>query len=117
MFHLWNRIIQSKCNIIITTPERYMMAPLRLSRALMVRPNIQQRTFLGLQRPPPPKPHVMGYLVLQGLAIVLLADLAIATVQNEPTTVRACLQQVGLWRGAPAFERVHNGTASSEVND
>lgn len=67
----------------------------------------QRRTFLGLQRPPPPKPHMMGYLVAQGLAIVLLADLAFATMTNEPTTVRAILQQAGLWEDAPKFESVH----------
>ena len=68
----------------------------------------QKKTFLGLQRPPAPKPQMMGYLVAQGLAIVLLADLAIATVQNEPTTVRAVFQTAGLWKDPPPFEIVHH---------
>ena len=68
----------------------------------------QRRSFLGLQRPPAPKPHMMGYLVAQGLAVVLLADLAFATVTNEHTTVRAICQTVGLWKEPPKFEQVHH---------
>lgn len=68
----------------------------------------QRRTFLGLQRTPAPKPQMMGYLVLQGLAVVLLADLAIATVQNEPTTIRSVAQSAGLWLDPPAFEKTHD---------
>ncbi|RMZ30124.1 hypothetical protein D0859_05755 [Hortaea werneckii] len=49
----------------------------------------QRRTFLGLRRPPPPKTPMMGYLVAQGLAVVLLADLGIAMLRGEPTTVRS----------------------------
>lgn len=67
----------------------------------------QRRTFLGLQRPPPPKPQMMGYLVAQGLAIILVADLGIAYAQNEPTTVRSVFQSAGLWKEPPAFERIH----------
>lgn len=67
----------------------------------------QRRTFLGLQRTPAPKPQMMGYLVLQGLAVVLLADLAIATVQNEPTTIRSVMQSAGLWRDPPEFDKAH----------
>ena len=58
----------------------------------------QKRTFLGLRRPPAPKTPMMGYLVAQGLAIVLIADLAIAMVQNEPTTIRSVCQSAGFWR-------------------
>ena len=68
----------------------------------------QRRSFLGLRRPPPPKPQMMGYLVAQGLAIVLLADLAIATVQGEPTTIRSIFQTAGYWKRAPTFETVHH---------
>lgn len=88
------------------------MRPLRFSRPLPPTQTLQRRTFLGLQRPPPPKPHMMGYLVVQGLAIVLLADLAFATVTNETTTVRAVLQQAGLWKDAPEFEKVHGEVAT-----
>ncbi|KAK5128078.1 hypothetical protein LTR85_005195 [Meristemomyces frigidus] len=66
----------------------------------------QRRTFLGLRRPPPPKTPMMGYLVAQGLAIVLLADLAFATLQNEPTTVRAVCQSAGFWQ-EQEFEKLH----------
>lgn len=52
---------------------------------------------------------MMGYLVAQGLAIVLLADLGFATLTSEPTTVRKVCQAVGLWNDAPAFERMHHG--------
>lgn len=61
---------------------------------------------------------MMGYLVAQGLAIVLLADLAFATVTNEPTTVRAILQQAGLWKDAPAFENVHaEAVGTKDIQD
>jgi len=52
---------------------------------------------------------MMGYLVIQGLTIVLLADLAIATVQGEPTTVRSVCQSVGFWKDGPEFTAVHGG--------
>lgn len=79
----------------------------QLRRQHNVIPACQRRTFLGLQRTPAPKPQMMGYLVLQGLAVVLLADLAIATAQNEPTTIRSVAQSAGLWLEAPAFEEIH----------
>ena len=68
---------------------------------------LQRQTFFGLQRTPPPPPHMMGYLVLQGLAIVLLGDLAIATVRREPTTIRSVCQAAGFWQPAPAFTELH----------
>ncbi|EMC98813.1 hypothetical protein BAUCODRAFT_381039 [Baudoinia panamericana UAMH 10762] len=67
----------------------------------------QRRTFLGLQRPPPPPPATMGYLVVQGLAVVLTVDYAIAVVRGEPTTIRVVCQSAGFWNDAPAFERLH----------
>ena len=75
----------------------------------------QRRTFLGLQRPPAPKPHMMGYLVAQGLAIVLAGDYAIATLMNEPTTVRSIFQLAGLCKDTPAFEKVHHDVVKSTV--
>jgi hypothetical protein len=72
------------------------------------RTTVQRRTFLGLQRPPPPKPHVMGYLVAQGLGIVLLADLAIATALGQPTTIRSIATSAGFWQDAPPFESAHH---------
>lgn len=74
----------------------------------------QKRTFLGLQRPPAPPSRTMGYLVLQGLAVVLLADFAIATVQNEPTTIRSVAQSAGLWLDPPPFEKIHNEKQEGE---
>lgn len=56
---------------------------------------------------------MMGYLVAQGLAIVLLADLAIAAVQNEPTTVRSVCQTAGFWKDTPEFRQQHGKTYGS----
>ena len=67
----------------------------------------QKRTFLGLQLTPPPKPAVMGLLVLQGLAIVLAADYGIATLLSQPTTIRSVAQTAGFWQEAPPFEEEH----------
>ena len=57
----------------------------------------------------------MGYLVAQGLAIVLLADYGIATVTNEMTTVRAVCQTAGLWKDTPPFEKIHHETGKESV--
>lgn len=51
---------------------------------------------------------MMAYLTLQGLAIVLLVDFAIASVQNEKTTIRSVAETAGLWRDQPAFSEVHD---------
>ena len=67
----------------------------------------QRRTFLGLQRTPAPSNRTMGVLVLQGLGVVLLADLAIATAQGEPTTIRSVAQSAGFWKQPPAFDQTH----------
>lgn len=67
----------------------------------------QRRSFMGLQRTPAPKPPMMGYLVLQGLAVVLLADLAIATAQGETTTVRSVCQSAGFWKEEKGFGETH----------
>ncbi|RMZ14450.1 hypothetical protein D0860_02120 [Hortaea werneckii] len=66
----------------------------------------QRRTFLGLRRPPPPKTPMMGCLVAQGLAVVLLADLGIAMLRGEPTTVRSVCQSAGFWKD-PDFKKLH----------
>jgi hypothetical protein len=49
----------------------------------------------------------MGYLVLQGLGVVLLADLAFATLSNDRTTIRAVAQSAGFWKDPPAFNESH----------
>lgn len=49
---------------------------------------------------------MMGYLVAQGLAIVLLADLGIAMLRDEPTTVRSVCQSAGFWND-PDFKKLH----------
>lgn len=72
---------------------------------------IQRRTFLGLQQTPPPKPRVMGYLVMQGLAVVLIADLGFATVFNHPTVLRSVAQSAGIWKEGPSFEESHKSGA------
>jgi hypothetical protein len=69
---------------------------------------IQRRTFLGLQRPPAPKSSMMGYLVVQGLAVVLCADLAFATLTDDRTTIRAVAQTAGIWKDPPAFDEAHS---------
>jgi hypothetical protein len=60
---------------------------------------------------------MMGYLVVQGLAIVLLADLAIATIINQPTTVRSICQTAGVWKDPPPFEKIHNGTTTPATEE
>lgn len=84
------------------------MRPLRPRLACRQLTVCQRRSFLGLQRPPAPKPRIMGYLVAQGLAIVLLADWLVAVVQNEPTTIRSVFQSAGLWKDVPAFRNLHD---------
>lgn len=74
----------------------------------------QRRTFLGLQRTPAPKPAMMAYLTLQGLAIVLLGDLGFATLTNDVTVARSVIQAAGYWRGPPAFEEVHVGGKAAD---
>jgi hypothetical protein len=50
---------------------------------------------------------MMGYLVVQGLAVVLLVDLGFATMFNGKTVIRKVAQSAGLWTDGPAFESVH----------
>ncbi|EME45772.1 hypothetical protein DOTSEDRAFT_127546 [Dothistroma septosporum NZE10] len=50
---------------------------------------------------------MMGALVAQGLAVVLLADLGFATVTNQPTTVRSVAQSAGYWLDPPEFDKAH----------
>lgn len=71
---------------------------------------IQRRTFLGLQHTPPPKPRVMGYLVMQGLAVVLMADLGFATIYDHPTVLRSIAQSAGVWKEGPSFEESHQSS-------
>ena len=52
---------------------------------------------------------MMAYLTLQGLAIVMLADLGFATAANDVTVVRSVFQAAGYWKGPPAFETAHTG--------
>ena len=90
------------------------MGPANALRRVMARPSrmsfpqhSQRRTFLGLQRTPPPSSRMMGALVAQGLAVVLLADLGFATLTNQTTTVRSVAQSAGYWLDPPEFEKVH----------
>jgi hypothetical protein len=69
----------------------------------------QHRTFLGLQRHPHPKPPMMAYLVLQGLAISLIADFGIATMLGHKTVVREVAMSAGYWKEERAFGEVHDG--------
>jgi len=57
-----------------------------------------------------------GYLVAQGLVVVLLIDLGIATAMNDKTTVRSVCQAAGWWKDSPAFNDAHGkvGTTASE---
>jgi hypothetical protein len=67
----------------------------------------QRRTFLGLQQTPPPNPRMMGYLVAQGLAVVLFVDVSFATVLGHQTVVRKIAQSAGIWKEAPSFDTHH----------
>lgn len=67
----------------------------------------QRRTFLGLQQTPPPRPRVMGFLVVQGLAVVLLVDYGFAMFLNHTTITRKIAQSAGIWRDTPSFEDYH----------
>ena len=75
----------------------------------------QRRTFFGLQKPPPPKPAMMGYLVVQGLAVVLLVDFGFATVFNGKTQIRKVAQSAGFWTDGPEFGRVHANGKERDV--
>ena len=67
----------------------------------------QRRTFLGLQQTPPPNPRMMGYLVAQGLAVVLLVDLSFAMALGHSTITRKIAQSAGVWKEEPPFEAHH----------
>jgi hypothetical protein len=69
--------------------------------------SIQHRTFLGLQQTPPPNPRMMGYLVMQGLAVVLLADFGFAKMLNHPPVMVKIAQSAGIWKQEPPFEHQH----------
>ncbi len=69
-------------------------------------------TFLGLRRTPTPKPGVMAYLVLQGLGIVLLIDLGIASVIQDKTTFRSICQAAGFWKDPPGFDQTHSSDSN-----
>ena len=69
----------------------------------------QRRTFLGLQQTPPPNnPRMMGYLVAQGLGVVLLVDLGFAMAFGHSTIIRKIAQSAGVWKEDPPFETHHN---------
>ena len=73
----------------------------------------QRRTFLGLRRGPPQTPAMNAYLVVQGLAIVLLADLGVATAMGDITTFRSICQAGGLWKDSN-FGTIHKSNESTE---
>ena len=50
---------------------------------------------------------MMGYLVAQGLAVVLLVDLGFATVFGHSTIMRKIAQSAGVWKEDPPFETHH----------
>jgi hypothetical protein len=79
----------------------------RLRGPLLRRGMNQRRTFLGLQQTPPPNPRVMGYLVAQGLAVVLFVDVSFATVLGHQTIVRKIAQSAGIWKEPPPFDTHH----------
>ena len=58
---------------------------------------------------------MMGYLVMQGLAVVLLVDLGFATMFNGKTVIRKVAQSAGLWTDGPAFGSVHGMASESDV--
>lgn len=91
-----------------TTATMTMRRP-QLHHAVRPSSAQQRRFFLGLQQTPHPKPAMMGYLVAQGLAIVLLGDAAFAYLTNQQTNVRAISQSFGFWMDGPKFDRVHDG--------
>jgi len=51
---------------------------------------------------------MMGYLVAQGLAVVLLVDASFATVFGHSTVTRKIAQSAGVWKEEPPFEAHHN---------
>jgi hypothetical protein len=97
-----------------------MLVPDRLTMSLHLRGGLrklplslrrdmnQRRTFLGLQQTPPPNPRMMGYLVAQGFAVVLLVDLGFATLLGHSTITRKVAQSAGVWEEDPPFETHHN---------
>jgi hypothetical protein len=76
----------------------------RIRKLLLRRDMTQRRTFLGLQQTPPPNPRMMGYLVAQGLAVVLLVDLGFASLLGHSTITRKIAQSAGVWKEEPPFE-------------
>jgi hypothetical protein len=50
---------------------------------------------------------MMGYLVAQGLAVVLLVDAGFATVLGHQTIIRKIAQSAGIWKEAPSFDTHH----------
>jgi hypothetical protein len=68
---------------------------------------VQRRTFLGLQQTPPPNPRMMGYLVMQGLAVVLLADFGFAKLLNHSPVLVKIAQSAGVWEEECSFEHQH----------
>lgn len=95
----------------LTMPLRSLINPRILSHRYA---HSQRRTFLGLRRTPPPSTGMSAYLVAQGLGIVLLIDLGIATVTQEKTTLRAICQAAGWWKDPPGFEKVHGNAAEGQ---
>jgi len=73
----------------------------------------QRRSFLGLQQTPPPNPRMMGYLVAQGLAVVLLVDLGFAMAFGHSTITRKIAQSAGVWKEDPPFETRHDTKTSA----
>lgn len=56
---------------------------------------------------------MMGYLVIQGLAVVLLVDVGFATMLGHQTIMRKIAQSAGMWKEAPSF-KTHHTTRSGD---
>jgi hypothetical protein len=50
---------------------------------------------------------MMGYLVMQGLAVVLLADFGFAKMLNHPPVMVKIAQSAGIWKEERSFEYQH----------
>jgi hypothetical protein len=50
---------------------------------------------------------MMGYLVVQGFVVVLLADLGFATVLGHSSITGRIAQSAGIWKENPSFEDHH----------
>jgi len=50
---------------------------------------------------------MMGYLVMQGLVVVLLADLGFAKLLNHSPVLLRIAESAGIWKEERSFEHQH----------